>query len=155
MVKSQDTAVSPHLFCVRWIGWSIVTVWCICAPDEFVLLCSYLQCDLLSYIQFNLHVLLPVVEMWSRLQAASGMQPTDLLIMPEADEDFCFPEITTKHPKNYYYNYYIVVFSGEVGTVYHLCFAGSFYIFEKKLDRQIHVSKQHKVIVISHSSSMS
>lgn len=39
--------------------------------------------------------------MWSRLQAASGIQLSVLLIMLEADEDFCFAEIRTKHPKNY------------------------------------------------------
>lgn len=59
-----------------------------------------LPCGLMPYIQFNLYVFLPVVEMWSRLQAAPGIQLTDLLIMLEADEDFCFAEIRTKHPKN-------------------------------------------------------
>lgn len=94
-----------------------------------------LPCDLMPYIQFNLYVFLPVVEMWSRLQAAPGIQLTDLLIMLEADEDFCFAQIRTKHPKNLSAIINVVLFSGEVETIYLLCFAGRFYIFENATDR--------------------
>lgn len=69
--------------------------------------------------------------MWSRLQPASGIQLTDLLIMPQVDEDFCFAEIRTKHPKNYS----AIITLSYSQEKWGLCFAGSFYIFENATDR--------------------
>jgi len=84
----------------------------------------------MACLQFNLYSILPVVEMWSRLQVVSRIQLVDLSMMLETDENLLLLcRDKNKKPKEFTSNY-IVLFPGEVETIYPPCFAGNFDIFE-------------------------
>lgn len=85
-------------------NWLIIRyhVWCTCALNLFVLLRLHVPCGLMSCLQFNLYSILPVVEMWSRLQVASGMQLTEASMRLETNENllFLYRDRNKKTPKN-------------------------------------------------------